>query len=146
MRVARHSKVKMPASVRKMYPKDYFKRKREPVRVRKFKLNRPMTRTVDRIEMIAHSKRGGDLLVTGMRHRKPNPISVGIMPLSKNPNKIMLYRDSSFMNGLQVFYYTDNPFKVYASDHGELIRIPIEKAPAICKAIRTYLQQTKEMP
>jgi len=145
MRVAKHSQLTMSKEVRALYPKDYFKRKPEPKRVRKVQLSRPITRTVDRIELTAFSKKGGDLLITGMRHRQPNPITFTATPLKKNPNKIMLYRDDSKMNCLQVFYYLDHPFTVYISDQGELLRIPIEKVSAFSKALNIYLQQAKKL-
>ena len=131
-----------PHTLNKRYPKP--NNSTDNRIIHKFKLQKPIYGTIDRFEGVAYNRRMKPIVAFRMQRRKPRYIGMGIMPIKKNPNKVILYAEKGSAFKLQVFYYIDRPSWVCIAAHGDFMQIPDELVRSVIRGLRAYLKITKE--
>jgi hypothetical protein len=100
----------------------------------KIKLFKYDVGTINHIRVVA-SKDGKDLIIAEMQRKKPYHLVNSAVELKKNPNKVIVYQETTNPWGLKIFYYLDNPDWFFVSRSGIFIAIETEKIPKIQKAL-----------
>ena len=108
--------------------------------IHKFKFQKPITATIDRIETVAYDRRRRPLIAMRVQRRRPNPVAMSLFTFKKNPNKVIVYAEKGSATRLQIFYYNDRTGWVCLSCHGDFLQIPEELVRPVIRALRAYLK------